>query len=464
MHLKNSRGKPVRPPKTIFWDDHFVVDGAITLKLPKGNYTFEMERGLEYLTQTGRFTIDNFADDAKTIEMKRFVNMADEGWWSGDLNVQRAEKEIDSIMRAEDLHVVSIVRGADKEAAPSIKVELIRTHDNNRFASLANTIDRRAGNSVLLLNLERPLNAPGAKQEPCSGLTLLNTMVQGQTGGSTWVDVERPYSWDLPLWLALGKIDSIQLAHSGMGRSQLSAQGKLGRPADSFRYPGMLGTGRWNHDIFFNALNCGLRLPPSAGSGTGSCPNPAGYNRAYVYLDGEMSYDAWWDNFRAGRVLVTNGPLIRPTVQGERPGHTFHASKGETLEFEIGLNLSTRDQISYLEVIKDGQVEHEVRLDQWKEQRGRLPKLTFAESGWFLVRAVADVQKTYRFATTGAYFVQIGEEPRISRASVQFFLDWLDERIANVKRENGAGCDEFIQALESAKGFWNDLRLRANAE
>ena len=55
-------------------------------------------------------------------------------------------------------------------------------------------------------------------------------------------------------------------------------------------------------------------------------------------------------------VVITNGPLMRPTVNGELPGHVFQAEAGSTFDFEIGLTLSTRDPISYLEIIKDGQV------------------------------------------------------------------------------------------------------------
>ena len=40
MHLKDGRGRPVRPPKVPFWRDHFVFDGQIPLELPLGTYTF----------------------------------------------------------------------------------------------------------------------------------------------------------------------------------------------------------------------------------------------------------------------------------------------------------------------------------------------------------------------------------------------------------------------------------------
>src|SRR5262245_155997 len=43
MHLKDGKGKPVKPQKVPFWKDHFVFDGTIVLELPLGTYNFEME-------------------------------------------------------------------------------------------------------------------------------------------------------------------------------------------------------------------------------------------------------------------------------------------------------------------------------------------------------------------------------------------------------------------------------------
>ena len=106
------------------------------------------------------------------------------------------------------------------------------------------------------------------------------------------------------------------------------------------------------------------------------------------------------------------------------PGHVFQEPEGRPAEFEIGLTLSTREPIHYLEIIKDGKVEHEVRFDEYAKS-GRLPKVRFDRSGWFLVRAVTDLPKTYRFAMTGPYYVEIGATPRISKRSAQFFLDWV---------------------------------------
>ena len=53
----------------------------------------------------------------------------------------------------------------------------------------------------------------------------------------------------------------------------------------------------------FQAPGVRLRIPPSAGSGSGEAPNPVGYNRVYVHLDGDFSYQSWWKNFRAAGSL-----------------------------------------------------------------------------------------------------------------------------------------------------------------
>ena len=68
---------------------------------------------------------------------------------------------------------------------------------------------------------------------------------------------------------------------------------------------------------------------------------------------------------------------------------------------------------------------------------GTLGRIRFDESGWFLVRTVADNPKTFRFASTAPYYVEIGERKRrISKASAQFFLDWVHERAGRVKRND----------------------------
>ncbi len=53
MHLKDPAGKAVQAPGLPFFHDHFVFPGKVTLTLPPGTYTFEIERGPEYVNVDG---------------------------------------------------------------------------------------------------------------------------------------------------------------------------------------------------------------------------------------------------------------------------------------------------------------------------------------------------------------------------------------------------------------------------
>ena len=127
------------------------------------------------------------------------------------------------------------------------------------------------------------------------------------------------------------------------------------------------GNGRWSETIYEHVLECGFRVPPAAGSGSGTNDNPIGVNRTYVYCGDEFSYDRWWEGLLAGRVFVTNGPLLRPMVEGQPPGYVFSLDGRKELKLEIGLNLATREPIDYLQIVKNGAVDAEVRLADFEK-------------------------------------------------------------------------------------------------
>ena len=462
MHLRGPKKRPFKPDKVPFWHDHFVVPGKTLLKLPVGDYTFVIERGPEYLERTGHFTISPFADDSKVVELRRFIDMAADGWWSGDLDVRRPARDIEPLMMADDLHLAEVITWRDDKppsAAPLPKEPWVR-FDGNRYYHLSAGAWHRSGTEVLLLNLPAPLKLPpaGADFPP-----MLRYLSEARGKGELWVDASKPFWWDLPMLAAAGQIDSIELAHSHLGRDTSRNDEADGKPRDRKRYPSLNGDAEWSQEIYFRLLECGLRIPPSAGSGSGNAPNPVGYNRVYVHLDGPMTPEKWWEGLRAGQAFVTNGPLMKPTVEGELPGHVFSAAAGTKLELEIGLTLSTRETINYLEIIKDGHVEHEVRFDEYAKS-GRLPKLQFQRSGWFLLRAVTNVPGTYRFAMTAPYYVEIGYQRRISRRAVQFFLDWVYERARQIKPADPRRQREVLQPHRQARDYWRELLSKANAE
>ena len=92
--------------------------------------------------------------------------------------------------------------------------------------------------------------------------------------------------------------------------------------------------------LYHRLLSCGLRLAATAGSdvflsfrhGPDVASNPPGWCRVYAQLgDAPLSVAAFQDAVRAGRTVVTNGPWLTFTVDGEGPGAVLDGSPGRRL-------------------------------------------------------------------------------------------------------------------------------------
>ncbi len=347
MHLVGPKKQPFKPPKVPFWHDHFALPGKLMLKLPLGDYTFLIERGPEYLEWTGNFTIKVFADDAKRVELRRFTDMAADGWWSGDLDVRRSTRDIELAMQADDLHLAEVVtwRSGKNSWGERLPKETVVRFDGNRYYNQMAGAATRSGTELLLLNLPAPLKVPAGESEyPPMMKFLLDARKNEKAKQTLWVDVNRPFWWDLPMLVAAGQVDSIEVAHAQMCRDTVITSEKGGRPRDRVRFPDPLGNAQWSQYIYFQLLECGLRIPPSAGSGSGESPNPVGYDRMYVHVDGDLTYEKWWEEFRRPRLrhqrpaaeTVGGRRIARPRVSGREGRETRFRDRADVLHAGIG--------------------------------------------------------------------------------------------------------------------------------
>jgi hypothetical protein len=458
IHLQDPAGGPVKSPAYPSWNDHFVCDGLAKLDLPPGPYRFQVEKGPEHSVHAQE--VDVVAGDVKkvVVELKRLLRMSAEGWWSGELHVHRPLKDVELLMRAEDLHVAPVItwwNNTDLWLGKELPPLLVK-FDGDRFYHVMGGEDEREGGALLYFDLPRPLAIRGSTREYPSPVKFLE---EARKTPGVHVDVEKPFWWDVPVWLATGKVDTIGIAVNHFYRSGMMPTSAWGRPRPVDRLPPPLGIGHWVQEIYYHALNCGLRIAPSAGSASGVLPNPVGYNRAYVHLEGEPTYEKWMEGLRAGRSVITNGPLLRVRANGELPGHVFSAEK--EISIELAAQLDGRDPVASFEIIRDGRIERTVPA---KEGLG---KLEFTSSGWFLVRCLSPNPKTFRFASTAPFYVEIGaSKRRISKASARFFLDWVEERIPRVKLKltDPKQLEEVLEPHERALQFWSKVLREGNAD
>lgn len=248
IHLYDKAGKPQRAGDLPFFRDHFVCPGKVELELPAGEYRVEIERGPEFEQYADSFTLAESGVEELSVCLKRIADLAAEGWYSGDLHVHRAIEEIPLLMRAEDLHVAPVITWWNSRnlwsARPVPPDPLVQLDDNRYYHVMAGE-DEREGGALMYFNRKQSLPITGASREYPSPMKFVTEAPQE---GDVWIDIEKPFWWDVPVWLASGKIDSVGLANNHMCRSRMYESEAWGRPRDTNRLPAPRGNGFWTPD------------------------------------------------------------------------------------------------------------------------------------------------------------------------------------------------------------------------
>ena len=449
IHLLSPEGKAVRPSNGLpFWFDHVSSPGSAEFRLDAGRYTYQIERGPEWSRESGVVEIAPGQDRAGIkVPLTRLVDLASDGWWSGEMHIHRPLDQVELLMRAEELHFGQLITWWNAvnpwTSSPLPKPEG-RAFDGHRYVQVLGGEDERDGGALLFCGMKEPLNiTSGTRHFPSSLAYALEARK-----AAAWIDIEKPFWWDVPMWIAHGIGDSIGIANNHMHRGGVMGNEAWGRSRDLIQYPGAHGNGRWTQEIYYHLLNCGIRLPPSAGSASGVLPNPVGYNRVYVQIDDEPSWEKWWAGLRAGRVFVSNGPLLRVKANGQLPGHVFRTDQ-ESLDVRLETRLDSPDPIERLEIVRNGRAE-EIPFPA---------RVTFQESGWFLIRAITAQTQTFRFASTGPFYVELRGKPQNPRQgeSAAFFLKWSDERLATLASNpqlSSGQKESVLEPWKETRTFW----------
>ncbi|MBI3822610.1 MAG: CehA/McbA family metallohydrolase, partial [Planctomycetes bacterium] len=208
----------------------------------------------------------------------------------------------------------------------------------------------------------------------------------------------------LPIDVALGKIDSMDLNNA---------------------YAGAV-------PIWYRLLNCGFRLPPSAGT---DCflnrifSNLPGGDRVYVQAPGPLTYAAWIDGLRKGRSFVSNGPMLELTVDGKGLGESIKLAGPQKLRVKASARAQYR--MSKVELIHNGQVAVELPLAKDGLSATLDKDLDVPKSGWIALRGTGpghlDSVVPVVYAHTAPIYVDVAGSIVRSREDAVFFLTWIDE-------------------------------------
>lgn len=459
IRITNSRDRAQRIDGALMIDGTAYFTGGLKMKLRPGQYGFRLDAGPEYPFMEGHFILNSGDSDSRTIELKRFIDMKQEGWYPGNLALSGRTDDLETIMLADDLVLGNHITW-NNQINPSAGKPISSPRDEfGAFRSLweMGGEDNRAGGKVWFARMNEPLPV----QRLQSGYPAA-TFFQPDLG-SAHVTAASPLEPDLPMWIAQDFLDSISILGPEIESYEFGEKHPLAEKAAEIRKGDVTGKARLALDIYYKLLETGVRMTPVAANGTDEEDESSRLDRVYAKVEGNFTPDAWWDAVDAGNVFVTNGPLLRATVEGYPPGHVFPINIGEKHDFQIALSLATRQTIAYLEVIKNGEKDLEISLDEYKDRRGVLPPVTFTDSGWFLVRVVTQESGYYQYATTAPFYVEANGQPRISKSAAEFFRDWVFRRAMNIDLPDGDQRNEIIDLQRDARDFWQKRAKMANA-
>jgi len=449
------------------------------VELDPGSYTFTVERGKEYLPLVKQIEVGADPMSIK-LPLQRWINMAERGWFSGDMHNHRLPDELPVIMLAEDLNVglpmshwtrandVPPSEG-DKTMKGAGVARLARVDDAHVIWSL-NTeyeIFTTAGKThtlgaLLILNHKHVFNIPA--------FPLVKVAERARAEGGLLDMDKHNWPWSLAI-VPLVKPDLFELTNNHLWRMEFAVKG-WADPAPKWME---VGTGidtedDWLHfgfKTYYALLNCGFRINPSAGTASGVHPVPLGFGRVYVHTGKSFEYKTWIDGLKNGRSFVTTGPMLLAKINGELPGSTFVSKDGNPIDTVIAGLIYSEQPVNEVELIVNGDITKTIKLQSKQNKDGSWESqfstdMKIESSSWIVVRCFESREegKRHRFAHTAPWHVVTEGKPLFPKRQE---VEWL---IGNVKKEIERSApilpdyavSEYQQALKAYEAMLPDAK------
>jgi hypothetical protein len=412
------------------------------VELPPGKYTITIERGKEYHPETRQIVVGK-EPVRETFKLRRWIDMARRGWYSGETHVHRSLDELPNVMLAEDLNVAFPLlywvteaftppRAGGKKPPKDPEARLI-------------TVD--ATHVIYPRNTEYEIFTVGKKAHTLGAFFVINhksifdrgvppvrPIAELAHAEGALIDIDKPnWPWSLIL-IALMKVDLYELANNHVWRTEFGFPSfgepppeymKVERDVRSFTEWGWIDFG---FQTYYTLLNCGFRLRPTAGTASGVHPVPLGFGRVYVHLGEKFEYDAWVKGLDAGRSFVTTGPMLFARVDGQLPGHTFR-HEGKARDYKVTGSAVSAERLQRIEIVRNGEVVQALKPQNQPTKTGGYESaidatVTIDGSSWVSVRCFEDrADKRIRFAHTAPFHIEVAGKPlRPRRAEVDFLI------------------------------------------
>ena len=484
VSIVGSDGKPVAPAgaatrKTSRGETYFYASDSFEVNLPPGVAKLTFSGGIETVPQT--ITVDPAKTTEITVPMKRWIDMAARGWYSGDshvhlhtggpINVNVADALIAA--RAEDINYVNLcvsnnvgddIRDAElitgKPHASSTDRHLLvfgeemrsTIYGHMQFFGINKLVEPQyTGFDNTPNRLDFPANYVMAKEATRQGgvVTYGHPLFKNEPIPFD-KDTAKPSgaARELPIDAILGMVHAVDL---------------MSYNSDETR----------STELWYRLLNCGLKLSACVGTDAllDRSTDPLGGDRVYVKASEPFSMQSWLAGLKNGRSFVTNGPILSLEVNSKGPGETCELKSADKVH--IIANVESYVPFSKIEVIANGKVvaTENVVINENDDIKRKSLALDFAmeNSGWVALRVTGPdhpfIFDGPAWAHTSPVYVNVAGQKISSRDDARFFVDWIDQMLQAVAARNRYATPDDRKAVESLfKGAQAEFRKMAEAK
>ncbi len=413
------------------------------IDLAEGAYILAVERGKEYLPSIQQIRVGPQTPRVRT-ELRRWIDMAAKGWYSGDTHCHRSTYEMPVLIDAEDLNVgfpmVHWVKQAGvapssvypKQLEPVKPIYVDPTHVfwplNTEYEIFSVGEKRHTLGAIMVINQKAPMTTAA----PPVGPVAAEARKQGAL-----LELDK-HNWEWSMAVAsTTDVDLYELSNNHMWRTEFGVK-NWGMPAAPYMNierdaNGWTENGWIDYTLqnYYALLNAGLRPRPTAGTANGVHPVPLGFGRVYVHITEKFTYERWLNGLNARSSFVTTGPMLLATVDEKYPGYEITLGpEGGSVRFQGSVH--SIGAIDRIEVLLNGQVaagakpenllaEASTHLCRFDE------RVSVATSGWVAVRCYERFgEARFRYAHTAPVYITVPGKPYIPR---KVEMEYLAQRV-----------------------------------
>jgi hypothetical protein len=427
------------------------VEGAFKIDLPENEtIKFEAVKGFAY-----RFfdTTINLSSGIDTINIKLekwFEFPEGQKWYSGDVHTHQIDSATGLLeMKAEDVNVCNILISDFTDDQASFRGAPEPISDSLHIVYLNQEYRQDQLGHVNLLNLKKlidPVKPLRKYQYPLNIKAMDETHAQG--GHVSWAHFAAYPALEAPLAIVLNKVDAVELLCT----------------IDPFEEPVFISDVvpdlRMNSGLrlWYRLLNCGLKIPASAGTDKMTNWQTVGANRVFASIKGNFNYQNWINALDSGHTFITNSPMLFCSVDNKNPGEQINISKSKTIK--IVAEVYSQLPVDRLEIVANGDVIAEKTIEKGQHHAKLEIEYKADKSTWIAARThqynvkdmtngvsfsqrrdlgggPTELNKYYGtlrpetpFAHTSPAYVIVDNKPIRSATDAEYFIKYLENAIA----------------------------------